>query len=220
MSGHDREQVADPLSAGERVGERELGLDRVLVAAAYALPRDVPGVRELAEDAVCGALGDSHRFADVAQTGAWVLRDAQEDSGVVGEKGPGERPVPCHDTRLAFLDSQISYSRERTRSEGVVMPHFKCVTCKTRLYDPDPQLLDEPCPSCGLALERAGELAELVGFRAITGHGTASEGGDDVGDLHERRALQAQARLDAERWVNEGGAAAEAVALPRPDTTC
>jgi hypothetical protein len=111
------------------------------------------------------------------------------------------------------------------------MPHFKCLTCKTRLnYRDDPiRLLDELCPSCGSALERAGDLAELVGFRAITTHDRAAEGGrsatheslvDRLGDLHERRALQAQARLDDERWVEEGGAAAEAVALPRPETTC
>jgi hypothetical protein len=112
------------------------------------------------------------------------------------------------------------------------LPHFKCVTCKTRLHDPDvpADLLDELCPSCGFALERAGDLAELVGFRAITTHDRAAEGGrgrtrqslvDHLGDLHERRALQAQARLDAQRWLDEGeSAAAEAVALPRPETTC
>lgn len=102
MSGQNREQLADSLSAGERVGDGELGLDRVMVAAAHALPRDVAGVRELADDAVRGALG-----------------------------------------------------------------------------------------------------------------------ADRLGDLHERRALQAQARPDGERWVDErGSAAAEAVALPRPDTMC
>jgi hypothetical protein len=99
------------------------------------------------------------------------------------------------------------------------MPHFKCVTCKTRLHDPhDPaELLDELCPSCGFALERAGNLAELVGFRAITTHDRVAEGGmarprhsliDRLGDLHERRALQAQARLDAQRWIDEGASAA------------
>jgi hypothetical protein len=112
------------------------------------------------------------------------------------------------------------------------MPHFKCVTCKTRLHHRDGpgHLLDELCPSCGSPLERAGDLGELVGFRAITSHERAAEGGrssahpslvDRLGDLHERRALQAQARRDGERWVDQRpGAAAEAVALPRPETTC
>jgi hypothetical protein len=54
------------------------------------------------------------------------------------------------------------------------------------------------CPNCGSALERAGDLAELVGFRAITSD-----------------------HRDARRWVDDGeSAAAEAVALPRPETTC
>jgi hypothetical protein len=77
------------------------------------------------------------------------------------------------------------------------MAHFKCVTCRTRLHTPDSpgHLFDEMCPDCGSALERAGDLAELVGFRAITSH-------DRV----------------AERWSDI--AAAEAVALPRPETTC
>ena len=112
------------------------------------------------------------------------------------------------------------------------MPHFKCVTCKTRLQDPDDpaDLLDELCPSCGFALERAGDLAELVGFRAITTDDRAAESGrartrqslvDRLGDLHERRALKAQARLDPQRWVDEGESpAAQVVALPRPETTC
>jgi hypothetical protein len=111
------------------------------------------------------------------------------------------------------------------------MPHFRCVTCKIRLHRDGPvHRLDELCPSCGSALERAGDLAELVGFRAVTSHERAAEGGgsrthpslvDRLSDLHERRARQAQARLDGERWVDDGGsAAAEAVALPRPETTC
>jgi hypothetical protein len=110
------------------------------------------------------------------------------------------------------------------------LPHFKCLTCKTRVHNPDDpaDLLDELCPSCGFALERAGDLAELVGFRAITTHergagrgSTAQSLVDRLGDLHERRALQAQARLNAQQWLDEGeSAAAEAVALPRPETTC
>ena len=88
-----------------------------------------------------------------------------------------------------------------TERKGPV-PHFKCVTCKTRLHDPDgtAHLVEAVCPSCGSELERAGGCAELVGFRAVT--------------------TQAQARRDA-GWVDAGqSAAAQAVALPRPETTC
>jgi hypothetical protein len=85
------------------------------------------------------------------------------------------------------------------------------------------------CPNCGSALEPGGDLAELVGFRAITSHDRAAEGCrtrthqslvDRLGDLDARRALRAQSRRHAGRWIHGGGAAAEAVALPRPDTTC
>jgi hypothetical protein len=111
------------------------------------------------------------------------------------------------------------------------MPHFKCVTCKTRVSNPgDPVgVLDGLCPSCGFALERAEDLAELVGFRALTPRGRAAHSGkaathqslvDSLGHLHERRALR-EAGLDGRRWGDEGEcAAAEAVALPRPETTC
>jgi hypothetical protein len=112
------------------------------------------------------------------------------------------------------------------------MPHFKCVTCKTRTHHRDGpgDRVEERCPSCGSALERAGDLAELVGFRAVTSDERAAQGGrsrthpslvDRLTALRERREPQAQARLDGERCVDDGGgAAAEAVALPRPETTC
>ena len=112
------------------------------------------------------------------------------------------------------------------------MPHFKCVTCKTRLYisGGPADLVDDLCPGCGVVLEPVTELAELVGFRAITAGERCAEAAassthrslaDRLGDLLDRRALQAQARLDAERWGdNTDSAAAEAVALPRPETTC
>ena len=112
------------------------------------------------------------------------------------------------------------------------MAHFKCLTCRTRLHTPDSpaDLVDEMCPHCGSAFERVGDLAELVGFRAIISHHRTAEGSragthqsavDRLGDLHERRTLRAQSRLDGERWIHGGPfAAAEAVALPRPETTC
>jgi hypothetical protein len=70
-----------------------------------------------------------------------------------------------------------------------------CMTCKTRLYSPDGSayLLDELCPSCGSPLERPGNLSELVGFPANTPHDRPADGGPAV---------------------------AEAVAMPRPETTC
>jgi hypothetical protein len=113
------------------------------------------------------------------------------------------------------------------------MPHFKCVACRTRLYSAaaPAELVGDLCPGCGSLLEPVGELAEIVGFRAIKQRDGAAE--DNPPGTHERiagrvddffarrEAILAQARLDAGRWVDDGGsfspeAVAEAMALPPP----
>ena len=113
------------------------------------------------------------------------------------------------------------------------MPHFKCLACKARLHSaagPD-DLVGDLCPGCGSLLEPVGELAEIVGFRAIkdrdgaaadSAPGTHQRIAGRVDDFFARReSILAQARLDASRWVDDGGsfspdAAAEAMALPPP----
>jgi hypothetical protein len=114
------------------------------------------------------------------------------------------------------------------------MPHFKCLACRTRLYSAarPGDLVGDLCPGCGSLLEPVSELAEIVGFRAITDRDSAADDrspgthqriADRVEDLFARReAILAQARLDAERWVDDGGsfspeAVAEALALPAPN---
>jgi hypothetical protein len=113
------------------------------------------------------------------------------------------------------------------------MPHFKCVACKTRLYSaPAPaDLVSDRCPGCGSLLEPVGELAEIVGFQSIKPRDGAAD--DSPPGAHERiagrvddfvarrEAILAQARLDAVRWVDDGGsfrpeAVAEAMALRPP----
>ena len=111
------------------------------------------------------------------------------------------------------------------------MPHFKCVACKTRLHSPASraELVGDLCPGCGSLLEPVGELAEIVGFRCIKSRVYAADGkapgthqrlADRVDDfIARRKASLARARLDAERWVDDGGSfRAEAVSLPRPET--
>ena len=113
------------------------------------------------------------------------------------------------------------------------MPHFKCVACRARLCSavgPD-DLVGDLCPGCGSLLEPVGELAEIVGFRAIrqrdggaddSPRGTHQRIAGRVDALFARRgALIAQARLDAGRWVDDRGsfspeAVAQAIALPTP----
>jgi hypothetical protein len=73
------------------------------------------------------------------------------------------------------------------------------MNCRTRLSTPGgrAEVVDDLCPGCGSPLEPVVELAELVGFRAIS--------------------ARERARLDAERWIlDEDPAIAQA--LPRPDT--
>jgi hypothetical protein len=75
----------------------------------------------------------------------------------------------------------------------VHMPLMKCVPCKIRLHrvagPADP--LGDLCPECASRLEPVGALAEVVGFRLI-----------------DRRDDGVVSSL-----------AAEAVAMPRPETT-
>jgi hypothetical protein len=109
------------------------------------------------------------------------------------------------------------------------MPRFKCVACKTRLSSPagPPNLVGDLCPECGSLLEPVSELSEVVGFRAIkrresSALGEAQETHARIADrlddfLDRRRAILAQARLDAQHWVDdEGSFRAEAVAVPAP----
>jgi hypothetical protein len=113
------------------------------------------------------------------------------------------------------------------------MPHFKCVACKARLYSAagPADLVGDLCPGCGSLLEPVDELAEIVGFRAIKDRDSAADDSppgrhqriaDRVDDFFARReTILAQARLDAERWIDDGGrfsteAVAEAMALPTP----
>jgi hypothetical protein len=111
------------------------------------------------------------------------------------------------------------------------MPHFKCIACKTRLFnaaDP-PDLVGDLCPGCGTLLEPVSDLSEVVGFRSITSRDGAAAG--DTPGRHERIAervddfiarrqlILARARLDAQRWIDDGGSfRPEAVPLPRPET--
>jgi hypothetical protein len=111
------------------------------------------------------------------------------------------------------------------------MPHFKCLACKTRLYSPaaPADLVGDLCPECGSLLEPVGELAEIVGFRSIRYRDGAADDSapgrhrqiaDRVDDTPARReAILAQARLDADRWADDGGSfspepVAEAMASP------
>jgi hypothetical protein len=92
-------------------------------------------------------------------------------------------------------------------------------------------MVGDLCPDCGALLEPVGQLVEVIGFRSIKSRdneavgeasGTHERIAGRVDDFLARRAaIQARARQDAERWVDDGGsfqAEAVAVALPRPES--
>jgi hypothetical protein len=109
------------------------------------------------------------------------------------------------------------------------MPHLKCAACKLRL-DAAASRTDtvgDLCPGCGSLMDPVVDLAEVVGFRSIRSRrGAGDEPGahehiaDRVDDfLARRRLILARARLDAQRWIDDGGSfRPEAVPLPRPET--
>jgi hypothetical protein len=100
------------------------------------------------------------------------------------------------------------------------MPHLKCDSCRTRSYAPCvAEPIDDLCPSCGCAFEPAGQLRDLVGFRAVTARDAAgAQHGlvDRLGGLLDRRARE-QTRPDSRS--EEYGAIADAIALPAPKRT-
>jgi hypothetical protein len=44
------------------------------------------------------------------------------------------------------------------------MPHYKCVTCTTRLVTAGPP---GSCEGCGSVLEPVGALSEVIGYRLV-----------------------------------------------------
>jgi hypothetical protein len=78
----------------------------------------------------------------------------------------------------------------------LLMPHSKCVACKTRLHSSGApaELVGELCPSCGGLLEPVGSLVEVVGYRHITRRADAP----DLG-IAQAAALPRPAHRDEER---------------------
>jgi hypothetical protein len=86
------------------------------------------------------------------------------------------------------------------------------------------EIVGDHCPECDSLMEPVGDLSEVVGFRSIasvnddvredasSAHDRVAAG---VGDLLARRARHEQARLDVERWGDDGASAAAAMPMPR-----
>jgi hypothetical protein len=109
--------------------------------------------------------------------------------------------------------------------EGALVPYFKCVPCKIRVSVAGADLTDGSCPGCGMSLEPAATLTEVVGFRSpnLFDAEVPPRVAERVTDISGGRAA-AQAQIDSDRWLNEGGSLtpemlAEAVALEIPPRT-
>jgi hypothetical protein len=107
------------------------------------------------------------------------------------------------------------------------VPYFKCVPCKIRVSvaGAGTDLTDGSCPGCGLSLEPVAKLTEVLGFRSpnLFDGAVPPRVAERVTDISGGRAA-AEAQLDSDRWLNEGGSLApemlaEAVALRVPPRT-
>lgn len=82
------EQRLYPAMALDGVPQIELAVHRVSVTAALLGDVDVTSLVEIMHDALDGALGHSNVDRDISQADIWILGEAQEHVGVVGEEGP------------------------------------------------------------------------------------------------------------------------------------
>ena len=79
---------ADGVMGFERMPQRQLAVDHVVVAPAVAFAVDDAGVLEFADDPLHGALGDAHPLGHLADADVRFLGQAQEHVAVVAEEGP------------------------------------------------------------------------------------------------------------------------------------
>ncbi len=73
---------------GYRVAERSIRVQLVMIAAALALAREVASFVEIGDDALHGPLGDPDSGCDFTQSNLRLLRDANQNVGVIAQKRP------------------------------------------------------------------------------------------------------------------------------------
>jgi thiamine pyrophosphate-dependent acetolactate synthase large subunit-like protein len=73
----------------QRVAERSVEMDLVLVVATDLVDREVPRVGQLVDDAKNGSFLDADEVGNVADSHIGLTGDADQNMGVVREKGPG-----------------------------------------------------------------------------------------------------------------------------------
>jgi len=97
------------------------------------------------------------------------------------------------------------------------MPRFKCQHCKTRFYSAagPSDVFCDLCSKCGSMLVQAPDRNESLGIGTLTVRPSAADVAasvahesvaDRLGHVIARREVaRAQARLDGERWADDGG---------------
>jgi hypothetical protein len=103
------------------------------------------------------------------------------------------------------------------QEKGAVMPRFKCQHCHTRFYSAagPSDFYCDLCSKCGAMLESIPDLRESFGRGSVSVHASAADvaasvahesGAERLGHVIARREVaRAQARLDGERWADDGG---------------
>jgi hypothetical protein len=82
------EERADLMAALSWVSHRMPPLDLVAVSSPHSLAPQEAGFNEVGHDPLDGALGDSDVLGHVAKTDVRVLRDAEQDLGVIRDERP------------------------------------------------------------------------------------------------------------------------------------
>jgi len=92
-----------------RVAERSIRVQLVMIAAALALAREVASFFEIGDDALHGPLGDPDSGCDFTQSNLRLLRDANQNVGVIAQKHPVKvGRVPTQFIYLALTPAQTS----------------------------------------------------------------------------------------------------------------
>lgn len=101
--------------------------------------------------------------------------------------------------------------------------HLSCPACRIRVRANAPEiaLLEDRCPLCGAPLGTVSPAAGVIGFRYFDLDELAEQKSDDQADRSgypvdlaaHRQATPVQDALDTSRWEDDGGRAANEIAV-------
>ena len=96
------EHLADGPLPDECLGHGQMVLDLIAVTTTDTFLHQVPGLREVVDDAEGAALADGETGGDVAEPDVRVVGDQQQGLAVVGEEGPS-----LHRGKVPFIASNL-----------------------------------------------------------------------------------------------------------------